>query len=79
MKQKTYLDTLMENDKFKERFNEEYQNLQTNENREEKNVVEVWEWKDAPWQYSPGIKRLYRRLRRKRLKRLLNREIQEVD
>ncbi len=50
---------------------------QTNPNREEKNIVEVWEWKDTPWQYSPGIKRCYRRLRRKRLKRILEKDIEE--
>ena len=31
MKQKTYLDKLLENDRFKEKFNEEYQNLQKTE------------------------------------------------
>ena len=31
MKQKTYLDKLLENDRFKEKFNEEYQNLQKSE------------------------------------------------
>jgi len=51
---------------------------QTNPNREEKNIVDVWEWKDTPWEYSPGMKRLYRRLRRKKLKRELDKDIQDA-
>jgi len=37
MKQKTYLDKLLENDKFKEKFNEEYQNLKKSEEEEKHN------------------------------------------
>jgi len=48
---------------------------QTNPNIEEKNIVEIWEWKDTPWDYCPGTKKLYRRLRRKRQKRLLDKAI----
>ena len=53
--------------------------MQSNANREEKNIVDVWEWKDTPWQYSPGIKKCYRRLRRKRQKRLLENDIRNAE
>jgi len=49
--------------------------MQTNQNIEEKNIVERWEWKDTPWDYRPATKKIYRKLRRKRQKRLLNKAI----
>ena len=51
--------------------------MQSNTNKEDKRIVEIWEWKDTPWQYSPGIKKCYRRLRRKRQKRILEKDIEE--
>ena len=42
---------------------------QTNENREEKNIVEIWEWHDG-WGKSSSTKRLFRKLRRKKQKEL---------
>jgi len=53
--------------------------MQTNPNKEEKNIVDVWEWKDTPWQYSPKTKKCYRRLRRKKQKRLLDNDIHNVE
>ena len=52
--------------------------MQTNQNIEDKRIVEVWEWKDTPWQYSPDIKKCYRKLRRKKQKRLLKKEIKAL-
>jgi len=52
--------------------------MQTNQNIEEKNIVEIWEWKDTPWDYYPATKKLYRRLRRKRQKRLLDKAIDKA-
>ena len=78
MKQKTYLDKLMENKEFKEKFEEEYKNLQTNENREEKRIVEVYDWKDYRYEYNPWGKKYNRKLRRKRQKRLLDKAIWEA-
>jgi len=53
---------------------------QTNPNREEKNIVERWDWDDCHGivQVNSKTKRCYRRLRRKKLQRLLDKEIQEV-
>ena len=51
--------------------------MQTNPNKEDKRIVNVWEWKDTPWQYSPDIKKCYRRIRRKRQKRILDKAIEE--
>ena len=52
--------------------------MQTNPNKEEKNIVEIWEWKDTPWQYSPGLKKCYRKLRRRRQKRLSDKLIEQA-
>jgi len=52
--------------------------MQTNPNIEEKNIVEIWEWKDTPWDYCPATKKLYRKLRRKRQKRLLDKAIDKA-
>lgn len=46
-------------------------NMQTNPNIEDKRIVEVCDWKDSQWQYSPWQKKYYRRLRRKIMKREL--------
>ena len=43
--------------------------MQTNENREEKNIIEIWEWHDG-WGKSNSTKKLFRKLRRKRQKEL---------
>lgn len=52
----------------------------TNENREEKNIVERWDWDDCHGivQVNSSTKRCYRRLRRKKLQRLLEKDIQEA-
>ena len=52
--------------------------MQTNPNKEDKNIVEIWEWKDTPWQYSPGIKKYCRKLRRRRQKRLSDKLIEQA-
>ena len=52
--------------------------MQTNQNIEEKNIVEIWDWHDTPWEYNPKGKKYYRKLRRKRQNRLLDKAIQEV-
>ena len=52
--------------------------MQTNPNKEDKRIVDVWEWKDTPWEYSPKTKKCYRRLRRKRQKRILDKDIQDA-
>ena len=46
--------------------------MQTNPNKENKNIVEIYDWKDSQWEYNPWFKKYNRRLRRKRQKRLLD-------
>jgi len=48
--------------------------MQNNANREEKRVVEKWDWEDG-WGKPSKIKRLARKKRRKILKRELNAEL----
>lgn len=43
--------------------------MQTNPNIPKKQVIEVWNWRDFPGDYSPWFKKYYRRLRRKIEKR----------
>ena len=45
--------------------------MQTNPNIEDKRIVEIWDWKDTPWDYQPWLKKYYRKLRRKKQKALL--------
>ena len=51
--------------------------MQTNQNIEEKNIVERWDWDDCHGvvQVNASTKLRFRRLRRKRQKRLLNKAI----
>ena len=51
--------------------------MQTNQNREEKNIVERWDWHDG-FGKSPATKKVFRKLRRKRQKRILDKAIEEV-
>ena len=51
--------------------------MQTNQNREEKNIVERWDWHDG-FGKSPATKKVFRKLRRKRQKRLLEKAIEDV-
>lgn len=48
--------------------------MQTNQNIEEKNIVEIWEWHDG-YSKSNATKKVFRKLRRKRQKRLLDKAI----
>ena len=50
--------------------------MQTNINREDKNIIERWEWFDG-WGKSNSTKRLFRRLRRRRQNRLADKIIKE--
>lgn len=43
--------------------------MQSNPNIDDKRVVEIWKWKDYQYDYNPWAKKYYRRLRRKILKR----------
>jgi len=47
---------------------------QSNPNIDDKRVVEVYDWKDSQWQYSPWWKKHNRKLRRKKLDRKIKRE-----
>ena len=49
----------------------------TNPNREEKNIVEIWDWHDG-WGKSCATKKVNRKLRRNRQKRILDNAIQDV-
>ena len=51
--------------------------MQTNPNKEDKRIVEVWEWKDG-YSNSCATKKVFRKLRRKRQKRILDKAIEEV-
>ena len=52
--------------------------MQTNINKEDKNIVEVWDWRDFRGDYSPGVKKFYRRLRRRRFSQILDKAIWEA-
>jgi hypothetical protein len=41
-----------------------------------KQLVQLWDWKDTKWQYSPDVKLKWRRLRRKREKERIKKIIQ---
>ena len=51
--------------------------MQTNPNKEEKQIVEVYDWKDSQWEYNPWFKKYNRKLRRRRQKRLSDKAIDE--
>ena len=51
--------------------------MQSNPNIEKKQIVEVWDWKDTPWQYSPDVKKYCRKRRRNIEKRLFQRLIMQ--
>lgn len=51
--------------------------MQSNANKEEKNIVEHWNWEDFRGDYNPGSKRYSRRLRRRRIKDKFKKEIKE--
>ena len=50
--------------------------MQTNPNKEDKRIVDVWEWHDG-YGKSPATKKVFRKLRRKRQKRILEKDIEE--
>ena len=52
--------------------------MQTNPNKEDKNIVEKWDWKDTPWDYNPWGKKYNRKLRRRRQKRLSDKLIEQA-
>ena len=47
---------------------------QSNPNIDDKRLIEVYDWKDSQWQYSPWWKKHNRKLRRKKLDRKIKRE-----
>ena len=51
--------------------------MQRNPNKEEKNIVEIFEWHDG-FGKSPATKKVFRKLRRKRQKRELDKDIQDT-
>lgn len=52
--------------------------MQTNPNKEEKNIVERWDWKDYIYDYNPWGKKHNRRLRRRRTKVKFKKDIKEL-
>ena len=58
----------------------ERDNMQSNPNREEKNIVERWDWDDCHGivPVRASTKLCWRRLRRKRQKRILDKAIQDA-
>ena len=51
--------------------------MQSNPNKEDKNVIEIWEWHDG-FGKSPATKKVFRKLRRKKLKRILDKATQDA-
>jgi len=52
--------------------------MQTNPNIEDKRIVEIWEWHDG-YSKSCATKKVFRKLRRKRQKRLLENDIRNAE
>lgn len=52
--------------------------MQTNQNKEDKNIIERWDWHDFDGDYNPGSKKYYRKLRRRRLKQKFKKDIKEI-
>ena len=52
--------------------------MQTNPNKEDKRIVEIYDWKDYRYDYNPWGKKYNRRLRRKKQKRILDNDIRNA-
>ena len=52
--------------------------MQTNANKEEKNIVECWDWADQGFTDNAELKRIYRRLRRRKIKAKFKKDIREL-
>ena len=52
--------------------------MQTNINKEDKNIVDCWDWADQGFTDNAELKRIYRRIRRRKLSRLLDKAIWEA-
>ena len=51
--------------------------MQSNDNIEKKEIIERWEWHDG-WGKSCATKKVFRKLRRKRQKRILGKAIRDI-
>jgi len=49
--------------------------MQSNPNIDDKRTIELWDWKDFQGDYNPWGKKYYRKVRRRRLNRRVNKKI----
>jgi len=52
--------------------------MQCSPNIDDKKTIEIYDWKDTSWEYNPWAKKYYRKIRRKKLNRLVDKQLKEV-